>query len=206
MIGFGLAFPYMQPEKVKYRRVSQLHHLHDTYSSMKNRCLNPKNTAWKDYGGRGITICERWLIKKPIGQGFRNFLADMGERPAGFSIERIDNDGPYSPENCRWATRADQYANRRSNVWLTYGGETMTMKQWAAHLDIPYTTLCNRYRKKWTTEAILDTHILWGKGKTHCKNGHEFTEKNTYRHGVSRHCRTCRNDTMRDRRKKGLVR
>ena len=197
MIGFGLAFPYMRPENVKYRRVSQLHHLHDTYSSMKRRCLNPNNTAWMDYGGRGIEICERWLVKKPIGQGFRNFLADMGERPHGYTLERIDNDGPYSSENCRWASRADQYANRRSNVWLTHNGETMTLAQWAAHLGIPYTTLCNRYRKRWPTESILDTRVLWGHGKTHCKNGHEFTEENTYRHGISRHCRTCRNNTQR---------
>lgn len=76
---------------------------------MRGRCLNSKNQNYKDYGGRGITICERWL--RPTG--FLNFLADMGKRPKGRSIDRIDVNGNYEPGNCRWATAKVQSANRR---------------------------------------------------------------------------------------------
>ena len=90
---------------------------------MRNRCLNPKNISYKDYGGRGITVCKRW--QGP--QGFQNFLADMGERPRGKSIDRINANGNYEPGNCRWATKKVQANNKRTST--KYKAEHATPEQ-----------------------------------------------------------------------------
>jgi hypothetical protein len=106
---------------------------------MKSRCFNQNTPEWKSYGGRGIGVCERWLK-------FGNFLADMGERPTAHSIDRIDNNSGYTPENCRWATRVQQANNKRSNINIAYQGVTKSLGQWAARLGINYGTLWTRYR------------------------------------------------------------
>lgn len=109
------------------------------WKSMLDRCLNDKHPSWKHYGGRGITVCKRWLV-------FENFYADMGPRPESMSLDRIDNDKGYRPSNCRWASQAEQQNNRRSNVYLTLDGVTMTMKQWATYFGVRYSVVKERHQ------------------------------------------------------------
>ncbi len=102
-----------------------------SWCSMKGRCCNQKNKAFKDYGGRGIKVCDRWL------NSFENFLADMGERPTPkHSIDRINNDGNYEPSNCRWATRLQQGRNKRGVKLVTINKETRCITEWIEHLGL----------------------------------------------------------------------
>lgn len=89
---------------------------------MHDRCRNPNDERFAHYGGRGIEVCERW-------NSFENFLLDMGKRPQGTSIDRINADGNYEPGNCRWATAAEQTRNRRCSILVNWGGETLTLKE-----------------------------------------------------------------------------
>jgi hypothetical protein len=112
------------------------------WTAMKARCYCKTVKGYKNYGGRGIRVCGRWL------NSFDNFLADMGSRPKGMWIERDNNDGDYTPENCRWATREEQQNNRRDSVRIKYGGDTKTLAQWAVDLGFNYKTLQLRV-KRW---------------------------------------------------------
>ena len=118
--------------------------LYKAYASMRGRVCNENDPQYKDYGGRGIRICSRWT--EPDGVGFQNFLDDMGPRPDGFTLDRIDNDGNYEPGNCRWATRAEQVRNRRNNIQVTLDGRTMVLKDWCAELGVGYNTVRRRVR------------------------------------------------------------
>lgn len=100
--------------------------LHDTWISMVQRCTNKNNQYYDNYGGRGIKVCDRWR------NSFLSFLEDMGERPDGMSIDRIDVDGDYTPENCRWATWNQQMRNRRDNQRPDVGIYHLPSGKWAA--------------------------------------------------------------------------
>jgi hypothetical protein len=123
------------------------------WRDMRYRCECPTKSGYPHYGGRGIFVCERW-------QTFENFLVDMGPRPSPtHSIERRDNDGPYSPENCCWADKTTQQRNKRNNSTLTWNGETHCLAEWAELVHISQKVLSRRKNLGWTTEAILTTPV-----------------------------------------------
>lgn len=122
-----------------------------SWSSMLSRCNNPKFIHYPDYGGRGITVCERW-------HSFENFLSDMGPRPDGTSLERRQVNEGYSPNNCEWATRKRQSNNTRGNTFLEYDGKRQTIAEWAEETGISYNTIIARiHRLKWSAEKALTT-------------------------------------------------
>lgn len=112
--------------------------LYDVWHAMIDRCSNPKNKKFADYGGRGISVCTRW-------QDVSSFIEDMSPRPVGHSIDRIDVNGNYEPANCRWATHTEQTRNARSNIVITHQGKTQCLGAWAEELGIKYATLYGRY-------------------------------------------------------------
>lgn len=119
------------------------------------RCLNPKATHYANYGGRGITVCDRWR------NDFAAFYSDMGPRPSPkHQIERRDNDGPYSKENCAWASQLEQANNKRNNVRLTFDGQTLTLPQWARRCHLPEKALWLRVnRHRWPAWQALTTPL-----------------------------------------------
>ena len=120
-----------------------------TWRAMRGRCNNPNDPAYPRYGGRGVAVCDRW-------DRFENFLADMGPRPDGASLDRWpDNDGDYEPGNCRWATRKEQGRNMRSNNMLTARGQTLCIKDWADRLGVDPGTIRHRIRKGWSVEKAV---------------------------------------------------
>jgi hypothetical protein len=121
-----------------------------SWRAMINRCTNEKLDNFNNYGGRGITVCNRWL------KSFENFLADMGEKPSKkHSIDRIDVNSNYSPVNCRWATQKEQSNNRRSNILITYNGTTQTAAQWADELGVKRQLLYRRLWNGWDIERAF---------------------------------------------------
>ena len=125
---------------------------HKIWRAMKGRCGNPNSTSYHKYGARGISVCERWA-------SFHSFIEDMGKAPSeAHSIERIDNDGPYAPENCRWATPQEQANNCRTNRRISFLGRELTISQWAVEIGISQRTLVARLDKlKWPIDRALTT-------------------------------------------------
>lgn len=124
--------------------------IHRIWFAMRSRCQNPKNIAFKDYGGRGIRLCERW-------QKFENFVEDMGLPPAQHTIERINNNGHYEKKNCKWATRQEQGNNRRDNRRINLDGITKTIAQWSRETGIHQNTITNRMEHGHPPEIILSS-------------------------------------------------
>lgn len=113
-----------------------------SWKSMHERCYMLAHKSFSQYGGRGIIVCDRWHT-------YENFRADMGVRPNGSTLGRIDNDGIYEPGNCRWETPKQQARNRRSSTLLTHDGKTMCVTAWADETGLPHTTIAARLKKGW---------------------------------------------------------
>lgn len=144
----------LRPDVAERNRLSRTHGMSDSstffiWNQMKDRCNNPDNHAFPNYGGRGISVCREW------GESFSSFLADMGHRPTGMSIERIDNNGNYEPSNCRWATRIQQNNNRRNNRKVTAFGRTLTLAEWSRETGVNYSALRSRLDRGWPVETAL---------------------------------------------------
>ena len=124
------------------------------WNAMKRRCDTPSCVGYPNYGGRGIRVCDRWV------ESYQHFLDDMG-RANGRSIERIDNDGPYSPENCKWVDWVTQANNKRNNHRFEFNGESLTLPQWSRKTGIKRSTLSMRvFKSKWTIEEALTTPVI----------------------------------------------
>ncbi len=124
-----------------------------SWRGAKNRYTNEKDRQYFRYGGRGIKMCDRW--RDPVN-GYVNFLGDMGRRPyPEYTLDRIDVNGNYCPENCRWATVTEQNRNMRTNVNITYKGKTQCISAWAEEYGLPYPVLLYRIKKNWNIERAL---------------------------------------------------
>ncbi len=116
---------------------------------MLKRCYQKTCIPYKDYGARGITVCDAWR------NDYSAFFADMGDRPEGYSLERINNDGDYCPENCVWIPLSEQVRNRRNTILITALGLTMTIPEWAERTGLSYTTIALRMRRGIRPDLIV---------------------------------------------------
>lgn len=173
--------------------------LHSVWVGMRQRCANPNHPSWKHYGARGISVCERW-------QTYANFEADMlPTYRKGLSIDRIDNDLGYAPNNCRWATQRQQLRNQSVTRHVTIEGREYVAADLADIAGIKTDSIVERVNAGLPYEEVIKAgkrHNLGGlklgglangerqRRRTHCKNGHEFTENNTYL--TKQGWRTCR--------------
>jgi len=123
------------------------------WKEMKQRCFNPNHKAYSNYGDRGITVCDRWLNSD-------NFLTDMGSRPtAKHSLDRINNDGDYSPKNCKWSTKAEQENNKRTNRLITIDGKTLNIAQWTKEMGFGRNVIRDRLNLGWSEYDAVMTPV-----------------------------------------------
>lgn len=139
-----------QRPKLRPRNGRSSHPDYQIWSSMIGRCYSPRHTSYQRYGGRGITVCERWRTS------FEAFISDMGSRPSlKHSVDRIDTNGSYEPSNCRWATVAEQANNTRGNHRITAFGETLTLSQWSRKFGVKREAIAGRLLRGWHAECAV---------------------------------------------------
>lgn len=171
----------------------------NSWSAMIQRCTDEKHHAWERYGGRDITVCERWYT-------YENFLADMGERPVGLTIDRIDSNGNYELGNCRWADRKTQANNRRDNRYLEHNGERLPLAQWSERLGIELYTIVNRMKRGLSSVEVLALGDRRTTVATTCERGHLRNEANTrVTKNGHRQCRVCSREWAQTYRKKRAI-
>lgn len=125
------------------------------------RCTNPSTKAYPNYGGRGITICDRWLYGEANLSAFECFLSDIGRRPSEkHSVDRINNDGNYDPGNCRWASRKSQARNQRTNRIVEFNGHQVSLAEACERAGVPYKTVWHRLKSGWAIEAALEQGVI----------------------------------------------
>lgn len=164
--------------------------LYRTWQNMIARCTNPSADAFRNYGARGIKVCDRWL------NSFDAFALDMGNRPHRHSIERCDNDGNYEPGNCKWATASEQARNKRNSRFVEIDGVRYHVAELAEKHGINMRTIFWRAGQGWPAELVFSKNPIWNniesqkkaiaahsakkKAQTHCKRGHELSGDNLY--------------------------
>lgn len=177
------------------------HVLYGTWAMMIVRCTVPGAIGFKNYGARGISVCERWL------NSFDDFISDVGERPAGYTLDRINPNGNYEPGNCKWASKSEQQRNTRRARFTTIDGVRYHVSELSEKYGIPTRTLAYRISKNWPKEKLLNPSRQWDtsslpraiaanskkkRAQKKCKRGHPLKGENLYEHGGRRMCRTCR--------------
>jgi hypothetical protein len=147
-------FGFEQISTINKKHGRYKHPLYCIWLGMIQRCTKKNQHNYSRYGGRGIKVCDRWF-------DIENFIADMGERPSlKHTLERVNNDGDYGPDNCCWATMKEQSLNKRQAHILTFNGKSQTLREWADELHIKYSTLaCRVDLYGWTTEKALTTPV-----------------------------------------------
>lgn len=125
---------------------------YDIWLAMNDRCRNVRHRYFNRYGGRGIAVCDEWQ------HSYAAFIRDMGPPPKGYTLERRDNDGPYSPDNCVWATRKQQSNNTSTNRLITFAGQTRTLSQWSEHMGISPSVMRSRLLKWPIERALTEPH------------------------------------------------
>ena len=141
-----------QSDKANKRHGQSKTPLHWRWALMHQRCTNTNLPGYKDYGGRGIRVCERWHT-------FENFAVDMGQPPPGTTLERRDNNGHYCKENCYWGSLEEQANNKRTNRLITFQGRTQTLAQWIREKGLDYSTIWARLKRGWPIEKALTTPV-----------------------------------------------
>lgn len=135
-----------------------------SWQEMRRRCTNTRAPYFALYGGRGIAVCARW-------QSFENFLDDMGVRPEGRTLERIETDGPYEPGNCRWATPGEQNRNTRRNIWIEVNGERLCLQDWAKRLGLKWASVRGRLARGWDpARAVTEPAHEVGRRLSACRS------------------------------------